>query len=101
MVERFTDEARQVVRSSVEEARLLAHDHVGTEHILPGLMREGKGLGAEVLDRLGCDKARLHSGRPWLAAGASHERSHGSLDVKRPAARSAGDTSSLVSGCSS
>ncbi len=55
MFERFTPRARRVVELAQEEARLLNHHYIGTEHILLGLMREGEALAAEVLERLGCD----------------------------------------------
>ncbi|MEJ1112259.1 MULTISPECIES: P-loop NTPase fold protein [unclassified Kribbella] len=53
MFERFTDRARTVVVLSQEEARGLSHEHIGTEHILLGLIHEGEGVGAAVLERLG------------------------------------------------
>ena len=49
MFERFTDRARRVVVSAQEEARLLNHSYIGTEHILLGLIGEGKGIGAQAL----------------------------------------------------
>jgi len=51
--ERFTDRARQVVVLSQEEARLLRHNHIGTEHLLLGLLREGEGVAAQVLESQG------------------------------------------------
>ena len=53
MFERFTDRARNAVRFAQEEARLLGHGHVGTEHLLLGLVHEGQGVGARVLETLG------------------------------------------------
>jgi ATP-dependent Clp protease ATP-binding subunit ClpC len=53
MFERFTDRARRVVVLAQEEARALCHDHIGTEHILLGLVREGEGVAARALDSLG------------------------------------------------
>jgi ATP-dependent Clp protease ATP-binding subunit ClpC len=50
--ERFTEQARQVVVLAQEEARGLRHDHIGTEHILLGLLREEAGLAARVLESL-------------------------------------------------
>ncbi len=52
MFERFTERARQVVVLAQEEARSLSHNHIGTEHILLGLLREDGGLAARVLDSL-------------------------------------------------
>ena len=54
MFERFTDDARQVVVHAQEEARRLGHDHLGTEHLLLGILRlPGDGIAPGVLDRLG------------------------------------------------
>jgi hypothetical protein len=53
MFERFTDRARRVVVLAQEEARLLNHDHIGTEHLLLGLIHEGEGVGARTLESLG------------------------------------------------
>jgi ATP-dependent Clp protease ATP-binding subunit ClpC len=50
--ERFTERARQVVVLAQEEARALKHNHIGTEHILLGLLREEEGLAARVLESL-------------------------------------------------
>jgi prophage maintenance system killer protein len=50
---RFTPEAREVVIGSQEEARQLHHNYIGTEHILLGLLREGKGVAAQALDAVG------------------------------------------------
>ena len=55
MFERFTDRARRVVVLAQEEARLLDHNYIGTEHILLGLLREGEGVAAEALESLGVD----------------------------------------------
>jgi ATP-dependent Clp protease ATP-binding subunit ClpA len=52
MFERFTERARQVVVLAQEEARTLKHNHIGTEHILLGLLREEEGLAARVLASL-------------------------------------------------
>ena len=49
MFERYTDRARQVVAFSGEEAKRLGHAHIGTEHILPGLIHEGTGVAAKAL----------------------------------------------------
>ncbi|WP_062348534.1 Clp protease N-terminal domain-containing protein [Herbidospora yilanensis] len=49
MFERFTDRARQVIMLASEEARDLGHRHLGTEHVMLGLIREGHGLAAQAL----------------------------------------------------
>ena len=53
MLERFTDRARQVVVLAQEEARMLNHNYIGTEHILLGLIHEGDGVAARSLESLG------------------------------------------------
>jgi len=53
MFERFTERARRVLGLAQEEAKRLGHDYVGTEHILLGLVREGEGVAAEVINSLG------------------------------------------------
>ncbi len=53
MFERFTDRARRVVVLAQEEARLLNHNYIGTEHILLGLIHEGEGVAAQALESLG------------------------------------------------
>jgi ATP-dependent Clp protease ATP-binding subunit ClpC len=53
MFERFTDRARRVVVLAQEEARRLNHNHIGTEHILLGLVHEGEGVAAKALESLG------------------------------------------------
>ncbi|HVL81374.1 MAG TPA: ATP-dependent Clp protease ATP-binding subunit [Actinomycetota bacterium] len=52
MFERFTDRARRVVVLAQEEARLLNHNYIGTEHLLLGLIHEGEGLAAKALESL-------------------------------------------------
>ena len=52
MFERFTDRARRVVVLAQEEARMLNHNYIGTEHILLGLIHEGEGVAAKALESL-------------------------------------------------
>src|SRR5881397_1182765 len=52
MFERFTDRARRVVVLAQEEARMLNHNYIGTEHILLGLVHEGEGVAAQALESL-------------------------------------------------
>src|SRR5919202_989604 len=59
MFERFTDRARRVVVLAQEEARMLNHNYIGTEHILLGLIHEGEGVAAQVLVTLGADLNRV------------------------------------------
>jgi ATP-dependent Clp protease ATP-binding subunit ClpC len=60
MFERFTDRARRVVVLAQEEARLLGHSYIGTEHLLLGLLHENEGVAAKVLDSMAVtlEKAR-------------------------------------------
>ena len=53
MFERFTDRARRVIVLAQEEARLLNHNYIGTEHILLGLIHEGEGVAAKALESMG------------------------------------------------
>lgn len=53
MFERFTDRARRVIVLAQEEARMLNHNYIGTEHILLGLIHEGEGIAARALESLG------------------------------------------------
>ncbi len=55
MFERFTDRARRVLVLAQEEARLLNHSYIGTEHILLGLLHEGEGIAAKTLESLGIE----------------------------------------------
>jgi ATP-dependent Clp protease ATP-binding subunit ClpA len=59
--ERFTDRARRVIVLAQEEARLLDHDYIGTEHLLLGLAREGQGVAAKALEVLGIRLEALRS----------------------------------------
>ncbi len=51
----FSQRVQRVIQLSREEARRLGHDHIGAEHLLLGLIREGEGLAVTILQRLGCD----------------------------------------------
>ena len=59
MFERFTDRARRVVVLAQEEARLLNHNYIGTEHILLGLLNEGEGIAAQALESLDINLASV------------------------------------------
>ena len=61
MFERFTDRARQTVVLAQEEARRLGHNYIGTEHLLLGLLREGEGVAAQALGRMGISLADVRS----------------------------------------
>jgi ATP-dependent Clp protease ATP-binding subunit ClpA len=55
----FTPRAKKVLELSLREALQLGHNYIGTEHILLGLIREGEGVAAQVLVKLGADLARV------------------------------------------
>ena len=55
----YTPRAKKVLELSLREALQLGHNHIGTEHLLLGLIREGRGAAAQVLVRLGADLARV------------------------------------------
>ena len=65
MFERFTDRARRVVVLAQEEARLLDHNFIGTEHLLLGMLHEGEGMAAQVLESA---EISLESARAQVAA---------------------------------
>src|ERR671910_666295 len=88
MFESFTDRAKKVLELSLREALQLGHNYIGTEHILLGLIREGEGVAAQVLVKLGADlnKVRqqviqLLSGyqgkEPAAVSGAANESAQG------------------------
>ena len=62
----LTPRAKKVIELAVDEARLLNHHYIGTEHLLLGLIREGEGIGARVLESFGLtlpgDTSENHSG---------------------------------------
>src|SRR5579872_752569 len=80
----FTPRAKKVLELSLRESQKLGHNYIGTEHILLGLIREGDGVAAQVLVRLGADLNRVrqqviqllhgYQGKPSAAAGAVESR---------------------------
>ncbi|QDZ18920.1 ATP-binding subunit ClpA of ATP-dependent Clp protease [Chloropicon primus] len=57
----FTPRAKRVLELSLEEARHLGHHYIGTEHLLLGLLREGEGVAARVLENLGADATKIRT----------------------------------------
>jgi ATP-dependent Clp protease ATP-binding subunit ClpA len=84
MFERFTDRARRTVVLAQEEARQLGHDHVGTEHLLLGLVSEGEGVAAKALESL---KISLETVRQKVeeSAGRGESAPSGHIPFTRPA----------------
>ncbi|MGI8425424.1 MAG: ATP-dependent Clp protease ATP-binding subunit [Actinomycetota bacterium] len=77
MFERFTDRARRVVVLAQEEARLLNHNYIGTEHILLGLISEGEGVAAKALESLGVSLDSVRSQvEEIIGTGSSSPQGH-------------------------
>ncbi len=81
----FTPRAKRVLELSWDEARQLGHNYIGTEHLLLGLIREGEGVAARVLENLGVDltKVRSHVIRALGEQGASTGGSTGTASTGR------------------
>lgn len=69
----FTPRAKKVLELSLREALQLGHNYIGTEHILLGLLREGEGVAAQVLQKLGADLNRVRQQVIQLLSGYSSE----------------------------
>ena len=86
----YTPRARKVLELSLREALQLGHNHIGTEHILLGLIREGRGAAAQVLVRLGADLARVREQVIQMLEDAQGEEEPGTRRAAKglgPAAR--------------
>ena len=59
--DKFTERARKVLQLAQEEAQRFNHNYIGTEHILLGLVREGDGVAARVLNNLGIELTKVRS----------------------------------------
>ncbi len=79
----FTPRAKRVLELSVEEARLLGHNYIGTEHLLLGLIREGEGVAARVLIELGADRKRVREETLKLLGGIGPSQRSSSKKEKR------------------
>ena len=82
----FTPRAKKVLELSLREALQLGHSYIGTEHILLGLIREGEGVAAQVLQKLGADLNRVRQQVIQLLSAASRARSR-PRPAPRPAVR--------------
>ena len=78
MFERFTERARQVVVLAQEEARTLKHGHIGTEHLLLGLLRERDGIAAQVLESFDITVERVR-GEVVRIVGVGEEAASGQI----------------------
>src|SRR5919108_136295 len=84
MFERFTDRARRVVVLAQEEARLLNHNYIGTEHLLLGLIREGEGVAAQVLMKIGLDMQKVRQTVLQLMQGYQGQQGEGKGSGEAP-----------------
>jgi ATP-dependent Clp protease ATP-binding subunit ClpC len=75
MFEKFTERARQVIVLAQEEARMLNHDYIGTEHLLLGLIHEGEGVAARVLESLGISLEDVRQNVEEMIGRGDHELS--------------------------
>ena len=69
----FTPRTKRVLELSLRESQQLGHDYIGTEHILLGLIREGEGVAAQVLVKMGADLNRVRQQVLQLLGGRGHE----------------------------
>jgi ATP-dependent Clp protease ATP-binding subunit ClpC len=76
--ERFTERSRRVVVLAQEEARLLNHNHIGTEHILLGLLHEGEGVAGQVLTDIGVSLSEARD-RVLEIIGRGEQEPHGHI----------------------
>src|SRR5512136_2162391 len=78
----FTPRAKRVLELSVDEARQLGHNYVGTEHLLLGLIREGEGVAARVLIELGIDRKKVREETLKLLGGSAPGAQQGEKEEK-------------------
>ena len=104
----FTPRAKKVLELSLREALQLGHSYIGTEHMLLGLVREGEGVAAQVLNDLGADMARVRtqviqmmSGQAGKEAGATSAVGSSKSATPRPRAARPSWTSSVATSRSS
>ena len=79
MFERFTDRARSVVVLAQDEARMLRHNYIGTEHILLGLIRDSDGVAAKVLQALGISLEAVRQQVREIIGQGKHEVQSGNI----------------------
>ena len=89
----FTPRAKKVLELSLREALQLGHNYIGTEHILLGLIREGEGVAAQVLVKLGADLSRVRQQVIQLLSGYQGPAGQGERQRRRPAGANVGGSS--------
>jgi ATP-dependent Clp protease ATP-binding subunit ClpC len=93
----FTPRAKKVLELSLREALQLGHNYIGTEHILLGLIREGEGVAAQVLQKLGAELHKVRQTVIQLLSGAQGETEPGSGPVESGSRSGGGRRSSSSS----
>ncbi len=86
----FTPRAKKVLELSLREALQLGHNYIGTEHILLGLIREGEGVAAQVLSKLGADLSRVRQQVIQLLSGYSGSGSGPGPDAQEKSGATSG-----------
>src|ERR1700709_723934 len=94
----FTPRAKKVLELSLREALQLGHNYIGTEHILLGLIREGEGVAAQVLARLGADLSRVRQQVIQLLSGYSGSTPSDQGSGAKPGASASGGSGESPSG---
>ena len=92
----FTPRAKKVLELSLREALQLGHNYIGTEHILLGLIREGEGVAAQVLQKLGADLPKVRQTVIQLLSGVSGEESGQSGGGGQPSRESSPSGSTVL-----
>jgi ATP-dependent Clp protease ATP-binding subunit ClpC len=90
----FTPRAKKVLELSLREALQLGHNYIGTEHILLGLIREGEGVAAQVLQKLGAELHKVRQSVIQLLSGQQGESEDVPGDTGSSSGRARGETSS-------
>ncbi len=94
----FTPRAKKVLELSLREALQLGHNYIGTEHILLGLIREGEGVAAQVLTKLGADLSRVSQQVIQLLSGYSGSAGQEGSRKERASATTGGSGGDSASG---
>ncbi len=94
----FTPRAKKVLELSLREALQLGHHYIGTEHILLGLIREGEGVAAQVLTKLGADLSRVRQQVIQLLSGYSGSAGQEGSRKERASATTGGSGGDSASG---
>ena len=92
----FTPRAKKVLELSLREALQMNHSYIGTEHILLGLIREGEGIAAQVLIKLGADLNRVRTTVLALLSGYQEENGAQPATAGAPEAPSSGSSSNTL-----